>query len=214
MTHSTIIQDDFFEDPDDIRRFALQQEYEPCPVGKWPGKRTELLRSINADFAKYFVEKLVPIRFVGVRSVDLASYFHIIPKFSDDPSSILNRGFVHIDAYDGNSFNPNLSGVVYLTPGIHKRCGTSTFQLKPHVDQSKVNMAVAEKHALYKSGVLVEDFYKKVANHYDQFEETVRVDNIYNRLVTFDTQIWHGANNFHSGIQEDRLTLVWFAKTK
>jgi hypothetical protein len=67
------------------------------------------------------------------------------------------------------------------------------------------------------------DMYKNVKNtknnfyveeNNNDFEETVRIDSKYNRLVLFDSNQPHAANKFiDEDIKEDRLTLVGFFQT-
>jgi hypothetical protein len=217
MTFSTIISDGFFEDPEDIRKFAFQQSYAPCIEGRWPGVRTESLNVIAPVFGKYLVEKLVPLCFRGGKSVSLSSYFQKIPIFCDDPADVRNRGFVHTDNHYDNKnsiYEPNIAGIVYLNPITHTRCGTSIYTLVPGLEKTKLNLAVPEKQALFKHGKYIDNFDKSVAEHYAQFHESVRVDNVYNRLISFDAKQWHGCRNFHTGTDEHRLTLVWFANVE
>ena len=51
--------------------------------------------------------------------------------------------------------------------------------------------------------------YTVRCNNNDKFYETVRFQNIYNRLIIYDAQEYHRANNFDVG-DSDRLTLVFF----
>ena len=43
----------------------------------------------------------------------------------------------------------------------------------------------------------------------DNWKETVKVENVYNRLFAFNGRSWHGVKTFGS---DERLTLVFFFK--
>ena len=52
---------------------------------------------------------------------------------------------------------------------------------------------------------------KKVKKHEEFFIEKTRFANIYNRMIMYDTNEFHRANNYYSGKGKDnRLTLVFF----
>ena len=53
--------------------------------------------------------------------------------------------------------------------------------------------------------------YKEVYEQRESyFIEKVRFQNIYNRMIVYDTNEFHRANSFYSGISSPRLTLVFF----
>ena len=53
---------------------------------------------------------------------------------------------------------------------------------------------------------------KNKEDHNWQYEETIRVSNVYNRLISFDSQLIHGAQDFFGEGEESRLTLVFFVQ--
>ena len=55
--------------------------------------------------------------------------------------------------------------------------------------------------------------YKKLVNDVEEnFEETIKFNNIYNRLIAYDGNDYHKCNSFYTG-QKERLTLVFFVRT-
>ena len=218
MQNRLVVVDSFFEDPDDIRKFALAQKYYPSETGQWPGVRTSPLHAVNLAFNKYFVERLTKY-IIGihdqVKSIDIQAQFQIIRPLHDDPDSPLNRGMVHTDSIysvEEGVLTPNVAGVVYLTPGAHPRCGTSLFDAVPGVENPSLPFYI--KSSLYKTGTVVPAYDTEIKKHFDSFTETARACNKYNRLVAFDSAQWHSCNNFHTGISYPRLTLVFFAELK
>ena len=53
------VVDDFFEYPDEVREFALQQEYFLDVENRWPGKRTKPLHEINFSLFNSTVNKVI-----------------------------------------------------------------------------------------------------------------------------------------------------------
>jgi hypothetical protein len=47
-------------------------------------------------------------------------------------------------------------------------------------------------------------------NNNDKFVETVRINNVYNRLILFEGGEYHGVPTFYSDESEERLTQVFF----
>jgi hypothetical protein len=60
ITPVTVL-DNFFDDPNSIRSWALAQEFISDPLGNWPGKRTKPLGHLNPEFlhqvnlSRYFI---------------------------------------------------------------------------------------------------------------------------------------------------------------
>ena len=46
--------DDFYPNPDEVRKFALEQNFYPADGGTYPGKRTDHLHELDEDFFNYF----------------------------------------------------------------------------------------------------------------------------------------------------------------
>ena len=191
--------DNFYDDPDSVREFALKQEFTKDENGYWPGKRTKLLYEIDKDFFDFFCQKLMATRFDLTKnsmSWVIDTGFQIIEPLSPNKNSIKNQGYIHKD-------NCIFAGLVYLNPKIDLSCGTSIYNL---VDETKIDESDT-KSLFYKNGI-DKNFDKKITEHNNAFVETIRFNNVYNRLISFDGQAWHKANNFYSNVP--RLTQVFF----
>jgi hypothetical protein len=196
--------DNFYSNPDKVRNFALQQAYSPDPNGRWPGKRTEELWKLDRDFFDNFALKLFSLFFdvetTGFKYV-LSVRFQLIDPFTDNKTSIKNTGWIHYD--DGTNV---LGGVIYLNPSPNIASGTSIYQ------QTKPSPLTGDdeytKNKFYKNG---EDnnYDSMLLSHNECFVETTRFNNVYNRLICFDTDEPHKANSFYSD-NEPRLTQVFF----
>lgn len=197
------IVDNFYENPDLVRNWALSLKYNEDFEGRTPGKRTENLHN-HPKFFNNFCEKLFSI-FYDFNYTRLewgvSTCFQSITKYSENPKSKLNDGWIH---YDSDVF----SGVIYLNPEGHLYSGTSVYE-KMYKDSKETNQK--EKYQLY-SGIEVneEKYEKSITANNGQFIETIRVENRYNRLVLFEGNVPHGVPSFYSSSDEPRLTQPFF----
>ena len=209
--------DNFFSDPDTIRKWALSLEYKPSPGGKWPGKRTIPLADINLKFQNEVIRKIFSLYFGN--EADKVSYdypktnffFQIIPPYDkDNPDAKVNHGWIHKDGLDKENM---MAGVIYLTPNISLECGTSIYELKDgeaYHDKIQVDM-IDSKQSTYRELQNNKKIENRVTKWNNKFEETIRVNNIYNRMISYDAHYYHAANSYYTPKDAaDRLILVYF----
>ena len=188
----TTIVDGFFDNPDKIREFALEQDFNSDDIGRWPGLRTSSLSTISPVVFNDFCQKILSLFFTAEQtySYDVASYFQIV-------SGKFNTGWVHKD--------PSIiTAMLYLSP--KSSCGTSLYSKKniSFDDETYSNDKV-------KSYLLGSDNINSRKLNNQNFEEMVNVKGIYNRLLIFDSNIYHAAHDYFGENNEDsRLTLVSF----
>ena len=204
-----VIVDDFFEDPDAIVEIASSFTYKPQEEGVWPGVRSNLL-SDSED-----VKILRLFHYIGNRLFDLFgnkpkhwgvyTMFQKIQPFSKNKWDKLNRGWVH---YDGDHSSPiKFGGIIYLNKNADKDTGTSIYKSKNGFHTYEQH-EIDQKKKLYTGKDVDIDEYNQIFDEYhDQFIETIRVDNIYNRLLLFGGDTLHGVRTFGT---EERLTLPFF----
>ena len=193
--------DDFYSDPDKIRKFALAQEYTAPPKGTYPGKRTKRLHELDRNLFDQFSNKLLSVLFDLSNTninYEIDTSFQLIPSVDSNPMSPKNMGWVH------NDEDVVFAGVIFLTPKIDLNCGTSIFKL---VDPSKIDGSSA-KHDFYKNGT-DSNYDELIQQHRSAYIETIRFNNVYNRLIAFDSDSAHGVNSYYSDT-EPRLTQVFF----
>jgi hypothetical protein len=193
--------DDFYSNPDEVRKFALLQDFFAPADGTYPGKRTKHLEDLDRGFFNQFSNKLLSIFFdLSNSSVNYAidTSFQLIPSVNPDPLSPKNLGWVHYDS------DVVFAGVIFLTPHIDLNCGTSIFKL---VDPTKLDQSTA-KQDFYKNGV-DSDYDNRIQTHKSAYVETIRFNNVYNRLIAFDSSSAHGVNSYYSNT-DPRLTQVFF----
>jgi Family of unknown function (DUF6445) len=204
------IVDDFFADPDSVREFALSQtfklnsEIEDPSVALYPGLRTDDLYNLD----------------IGLFNVMCNQIFSLFHNFSPESAESLNwtvrsqfqlisndweDGWIHMD--DDTVF----AGVIYLTPDAPKAGGTSLYKKNSLYNFERYQELQKSKHTFYRNRIKTEQYIKDKKEANAMFYETVNVSNIYNRLVIFDGEEYHGANQFFgTNSQDSRLLLSFF----
>lgn len=191
----TTIVDDFLDQPDEWREYAQQCAYKPTD-GRWPGFRSESLYNLNPNMAHRFMDKFLSI-FYEIKMTPVTwngnGSFQKVP-----PNS--GAGWVHRDT-------PLITAILYLNKDANPNAGTSLYKPKPgniwemkHLDVKKAQML---------GQISAEDAEPYRLAHNEQFINTVTVKNQYNRLLAFDGNIHHAADELNVG-DDDRLTLVFF----
>ena len=198
----TICVDNFFNNPDKVRAFALGLEYTTSSE-MYAGKRSAELADINKDFFEVFCHRVLTILSADrdIEIVKISARFQKIPRISTTHPE-LNQGWVHDDGE--NIF----AGIIYLDPTPNPDSGTSLYSLNEGCDA--VDPALSEiKRSLYRGSLEDEQVaVDAIKKHNGKFTETARFNNVYNRLVAYDASVFHKANSYDN--DEDRLTLVFF----
>ena len=204
-----ICVDNFFDNPDLIRDFALSLPKTPSPNGSWPGKRSAPLHEIDNEFHVTLFLKIFSayydLKYSNFSWSSCKAYFQQISKYSNNNDNLKNMGWVHRDEGD------EVAGIIYLNPNADINSGTSLFKLKSEYENNHLKHAHnPDKHALYNGNrIIEEDYIKSLEKNNNKFDETIRFGNVYNRLIVYGSQEYHRANSFVAG-DEDRLTLVFF----
>jgi len=196
------IVDKFFDDPDSIRNWALTLPYYKDDKGRWPGARTRALHEINPDFVDYFAKKFFSLFFDFEKE---AVHWSMDVCFQQIDKSY-GTGWVHQDE------STRIAGIVYLSPEVDVYSGTSIYARTNEAVFAPNKMeSIMTKVDFYRGGKSTleetEKFRKQVAT---EFTETVRVNNVYNRLLAYDGHIHHAPNEFTAERENTRLTLVFF----
>lgn len=204
----TTVIDNFYENPDEIRKMALEMEYDYDDHNwSYPGKRTKPLHLINDEFFQYSCAKMIST-FFNEQETDwrIKTQFQLIEPFGDK-GSVVDRGWIHQD--HGNV----LAAVVYLTPEADPDTGTSIYHCKEDDPFTDKNQDI--RSALYDPNKNFEEHseeYEETKNYFDsKFVETVKVSNVYNRAIVFDANSYHGVPSYSTGT-DSRLTQVFFVQ--
>lgn len=201
----TII-DNFYPDPDTIRNLALSQDFEESEYGNWPGKRTKDIIDFDPDLHHFFLRSIMnvfyPTEFRYTSNFETS--FQLIESRDSDQYSPKNKGWIHHDAII-------FGGIVYLTKDPEPDTGTSIYLPKKGHHQHK-NSWVQMKASEYKNNSPNPEKYEKLINEqYELFNESVTVENVYNRCFLFGGNVLHAAKTFGTRTGKDaRLTQVFF----
>ena len=207
---STIIVDDFFPNPDNVRQYALSlQDWHKDEGFNWPGIRTKNLHTFAEEYHNalaWSVYNCMPNHIIS--KYDAFSKFHAMFHIAGEEYI---GGLIHDD---GNDLD--FAGLVYLNPEPLENSGTSLYhhvtnQLEYFTEEIrpiKKNFFSNPENNQFKEQFI--DFMNKRSA---QFAKVTTVENVYNRCVIYDSHSWHGANKYFGNTRENsRLTLVFFGK--
>ena len=205
----SVCVDDFFINPNTIRNFGLNLSKKPDITGTWPGLKSESLHNIDIHLNTVILLKVLSVyfdlKYENIEWEESDVCFQQIKKFSKNKNSILNKGWIHQD--NKNS----LAGIIYLSPNINPEAGTSLYNLKENEKENFIPYTKQNyRHMLYTGDKIDEYEYEKSwKKHNEKFIEKTRFQNIFNRMICYDSNEFHSANNYFSD-NEDRLTLIFF----
>lgn len=205
--HSVCV-DNFFSNPDLIRRYALSLEYQKSEDGSWPGKRSDTLNNINQNLQNLILAKVFalyyPVNGYEISFDDSYVGFQITNPYSEDKHSLKNVGWIHSDD------DTVVAGIIYLTPNPNPDSGTSLYDLKDEYKNLHDDSAVqVEKHNFYMAKEVM-GYDKKILQHNNKFKVKTIFKNVYNRLIMYSGGEYHSANNFYCN--QERLTLTYFIR--
>ena len=194
-------KNNFFQNPKRILDFANTLEFSHRLKG-FPGSRTENLITSNSDeckdFANFFVTKLFNEIYTNIIEATIDVRFHKYPVYDD---SDLNNGWAHIDDSD------LLAGVVYFNNNFEDfKAGTSFFTPNATINPPD---KIREDFNVDSESVDKDKYKELLAKHNGQFNETIKVGNLYNRLITYDSSLYHKPNSYYINNADNRLTLVF-----
>lgn len=185
------IFDNFLEDPNKVVDFALSQNFTVEESGRWPGKRTQCLSIIYPTLYRMVLNKVFYVYGYEVENCSCYMTFQLIDKK-------YKSGWVHQD-------KETITGIIYLNSISNIDGGTTIYTGKNAVPSLLHSQS---KAAFFSDNV--EDVDNERSEHNNQFEESIVIKNRFNRLILFESFLYHGANNFFNDNEKERLTLVFF----
>lgn len=188
MDVNIIVADNFYNDPDSVRNFALQQDF--FVKGNHPGLRS---KSFINDSQKEVINNLISSAsgevtdwFLDEDNQGYTGAFQIC--------TAMDRTWIHSD-YDNM-----WAAVCYLTPDAPLSSGTAIYK---HIDSG-------ERYPLVKENDRQYDCYDMT-----KWELVDRIGNIYNRIVLYRGKFYHASlDYFGSNFQNGRLFQTFFFNTK
>jgi hypothetical protein len=187
-----IVIDNFYENPIEVRNFALKQEYieHKCLEDSYCiGKRSKSFAC--QEHKERFQKILEPV----VGKITNFPFDTDNGKFQYSTSN--EHSWVHYDRK-----NTNWAGVIYLTPDAPVESGTAFYQ---YIDGT-MNANECK---------LMNSDYIKYDKDMTKWKLVDKVGNIFNRLVLFDSSKYHDAvHYFGSDLYNSRLYQLFFFSTQ
>ena len=195
----TVIND-FYDKPDEIRKYALEQKYTYCHELKdisyvFPGSRTKELKDLSLSLYEKVCKKLISVFHIAEHDFmqwQINTSFQIV-------EGEYGHGLIHQDQ------NTIFAGVLYLTTDAPLNSGTSLFKKNSTYNHELYDQLIKENDEHFKNKEPINFTYHQM------FDEVVRVNNVYNTLILFEGDIHHCANNFFGNTKHNsRLAQVFF----
>lgn len=193
--NKVLIIDNFYKDPDKVRKFALSNDFkthrDAGGGGVWPGRRTAFLHNINPELSDEFHNTLLgnilennPIKYSGY----LETNFQLCYERDGD-------SWVH---YDTPPWNCTHVGVVYLTPDPPPNSGTIIYRFNEYYRAEFEKYSAKCNHKWYRLNrdQDSEEFQKF-------FTEDLVIPNKYNRAIVYGPNWWHKSDRYFGSTPED-----------
>ena len=193
MQISSYIIDDFYSDVDEVREFALKQDF--SVRGNYPGPRT---KSFINDSVKETIEDVVKpfygnVKYWGDEEYTGAYQF----------TTSRDRSWIHADQ------TTKWAGVCYLTPNAPLSAGTGLFRHK----DTGLTMAPKNKDGSYNDELLSKIYNE--AQDMTKWELVDNLANVYNRLVLYRGDHFHmSMDYFGQDLYDGRLFQTFFFNTE
>jgi len=193
MQISSYVIDNFYSDVDEVRKFALKQDF--SVRGNYPGPRTN---SFLNDSVKSVIESVV------------SPFYGKVIYWSDEQytgayqyTTSRDRSWIHADQ------TTKWAAVCYLTPDAPLSGGTGLFKHKP------TGLTMAPK---LEDGSYDDELLKKVykdSQDMTKWELMDRIGNVYNRLIMYRGDHFHmSLDYFGQDLHDGRLFQTFFFDTE
>ena len=195
------VVENFYENPDAVRTFALSQKYQFRHQLKnagyvFPGGRTKDLSVINKPLFEKVCNKIISL----FHNAEHDYMRWAITTSFQSVSAEYERGVIHTDS------NTIFAAVLYLSPDAPLAAGTSLFKPNKSFDEEKYEWYLKENDKRFDAGKLAMD-----TSYHNMFDEIVRINNVYNTLILYEGRHFHAANQFFGNtFKNSRLAQVFF----
>lgn len=192
------VVDNFYEDPDAVREFALQQEFIEGGWGRgFIGRRTDtqfLFPGLKQKFEQIMGQKIT-----GWEEYSENGKFQ---------NSVAGEPLTwHCDSQQWG-------GLLYLTPDAPFRCGTSLYAHKHNRARSYYDSGYDSEWILDPASG-EEVYFGGIHCDGSKFEPVDVMGNVYNRLIIFDASCIHAASEYFGyNLKTGRLWQMFFFDTK
>jgi hypothetical protein len=204
ISFPTLILDNFLDNPDSLKKWALSLNYQHPQDNMYPGSRTKELSYINPYFTNFLHKKILSLYFDSIPSDIVGySYFQIMDNFK-------GSGWIHQD--------PGFfTSIIYLSnSNSNTNEGTSLFKFKKdkfmlinNPQEEKLWGILRNKH--YETNSLsIKEFQQKQSYENKLFNKILDIPSKFNRLICFEGTQLHASNGSLDEILKNRLTLITF----
>lgn len=179
MDRNFFIIDNFYNNPDEVREYALEQEF--VVEGNYPGYRTAPEPTEQHNYLKTFFEQSIINMPITNWPKDYNTSYQITTEES--------KTWIHHD-------DTEWAAVLYLSPNAPIESGTGIYRHKPtgiYQWDGVPNSSSDFNH----SDFLGDD-------HLDQWELIASTGNVYNRLVVYKGSLYH--RSILPGFGHDKYT--------
>lgn len=186
-----IVIDNFYDNPMEVREFALKQEYfsSHLPIKHTRSFATKEHLSFFQKIIKPFGGKITS--FYDSKDNENGSFQYSTSDYTD---------WVHI-----NNNDCKWIGIIYLTPNAPISSGTSFYKF-------------TETGAMNRNDEIrldCENMRKEYSKDVTKWELVDNIGNIFNRLIIYDSTYYHKANNyFGTDINDGCLFQIFFFDTE
>ena len=191
----TIVVDNFFDDPDYVLGLAKSVEYsDPSPTNHPGVVSRKKIQEIDNKLFNIIVQKIFGYFW------DLRNPLKYMVDIEFQKIDSLGEGVIHVD-----SAGALAAGIIYLDKNAPRDTGTSFYRLLD--DHYEIKQEFLDSIAKDHAGDTVDGINQIRRDHHSRFEETMRVQNQYNRLVFYSGDVWHTATSYQN---QTRNTLRFF----
>ena len=191
MRVNALIIDDFYSNPEEVREFALEQEFKVR--GNYPGMRTEPFA--NEDIKETIESIIAP--FAGK-----ITRWHTEYTGCFQYTTAYDRSWIHADSWN------DWAGVLYLTPNAPASAGTGIFRHK-NTGLVSWDLKVRTKEETENCEAIHE------AQDYTKWELVDVIGNKYNRCVFYKGDMFHASLDYFGHDNESgRLFQTFFFSTE
>lgn len=192
------IVDDFYTDPDSVRKYALEQEKNNASDGNYAGVMTQ-----NSFLTQEHLETFSQL--VGHHVQPSTSF---TGKFRFSKVTDTFKQDIHFDPGDNNAA---WAGVVYLTPNVENTEGTVFWKHKrTGLESIPRTLEGIQQHGWNDTNDL-KKFLETEGMDYSYWDKTLSVPYKYNRLVLFRPWMFHSPGPlFGDTLETARMIQTFF----
>lgn len=199
METNVLITDNFYSNPEQVRNFALSQDF--GVFGNYPGNRT---KSFLDEGVKDAIQSIVSPHAGKITYWGEGQDYNYTGAFQLTTST--DRTWIHADQ------TTTWAGVCYLTPNAPHTGGTGLFR---HKETGYYRSPLDENgNRVGYDHPLIEGLQKDYSD-YTKWDLVDVIGNIFNRLVLYRGDIFHASlDYFGSDLQDGRLFQTFFFSTE